>query len=121
MPDAREVLRKLGMLSKSKERKRRPTLKELDKLMEHFLEMQVRRTGSIHMPKLIAFAIFSTRPQEQITRIRWEDLDESRQAVLVREMKNTGQKIGNDVWCHLPGDGWVILHSMTKGETEILS
>ena len=43
MPDARRVLRKLGMVSMSKERNRRPTLDELDKLMEHFFEMQERR------------------------------------------------------------------------------
>lgn len=34
MPDARKVLRKQGMLSKSKERNRRPTLAELDKLRD---------------------------------------------------------------------------------------
>lgn len=119
MPDARKVLRKLGMVSKSKERNRRPTLEELDKLMEHFFEMQVRRPGSIHMPKMIAFAIFSTRRQEEITRIRWDDLDATRQAVLVRDMKNPGQKIGNNVWCHLPGEAWAIVHSMHKGKKEI--
>ncbi|WP_347929465.1 tyrosine-type recombinase/integrase [Pseudomonas helvetica] len=119
MPDARKVLRKLGMVSKSKERNRRPTLDELDKLMEHFFEMLTRRPDSIHMPKIIAFAIFSTRRQEEITRIFWEDLDETRQAVLVRDMKNPGQKIGNNVWCHLPDEAWAIIHSMPKGEKEI--
>ncbi|WIE52558.1 site-specific integrase [Pseudomonas sp. GM17] len=119
MPDARKVLRKLGMVSKSKERNRRPTLEELDKLMVHFFEMQARRQAQIDMPKMIAFAIFSTRRQEEITRIRWDDLDESRQAVLVRDMKNPGQKIGNDVWCHLPDEAWAILHSMPKVEREI--
>ena len=119
IPDARKVLRKLGMVSKSKERTRRPTLDELDKMMKHFFEMQERRPGSIHMPKLITFAIFSTRRQEEITRIRWEDLDCTRQAVLVRDMKNPGQKIGNDVWCHLPDEAWAILQSMPKGKREI--
>lgn len=119
MPDARKVLRKLGMVSKSKERNRRPTLEELGKLMEHFFEMQVRRPESINMPKMIAFALFSTRRQEEITRICWDDLDESRQAVLVRDMKNPGQKIGNDVWCHLPDEAWAILQSMPKIEREI--
>ncbi|CRM31251.1 site-specific integrase [Pseudomonas sp. 58 R 3] len=119
MPDARKVLRKLGMVSKSKERNRRPTLDELDKLMGHFFEMQKRRPDSIHMPKMIAFALFSTRRQEEITRIRWEDLDLVRQAVLVRDMKNPGQKIGNDVWCHLPDEAWAILHSMPKTDREI--
>ncbi|WP_339486837.1 site-specific integrase [Pseudomonas sp. RL_5y_Pfl2_70] len=119
MPDARKVLRKLGMVSKSKERNRRPTLDELDRLMTHFFEMQVRRPESIKMPKMIAFALFSTRRQEEITRIRWDDLDESRQAVLVRDMKNPGQKIGNDVWCHLPDEAWAILQSMPRAEREI--
>jgi integrase len=119
MPDARKVLRKLGMVSKSKERNRRPTLDELDKLMVHFFEMQVRRPESINMPKMIAFALFSTRRQEEITRIRWDDIDESRQAVLVRDMKNPGQKIGNDVWCHLPDEAWAILQSMPRAEREI--
>ncbi|UQS17264.1 site-specific integrase [Pseudomonas sp. HS6] len=119
MPDARKVLRKLGMVSKSKERNRRPTLDELDRLMKHFFEMQVRRPESISMPKMIAFALFSTRRQEEITRIRWDDLDESRQAVLVRDMKNPGQKIGNDVWCHLPDEAWAILQSMPRTEREI--
>ncbi len=119
MPDARKVLRKLGMVSKSKERNRRPTMEELDKLMEHFFDVLKRRPESIHMPKMIAFAIFSTRRQEEITRIRWEDLDESRQAVLVRDMKNPGQKIGNNVWCHLPDEAWAILQSMPKKEKEI--
>lgn len=119
MSDARKVLRKLGMVSKSKERNRRPTLDELDKLMEHFFEMQTRRPGSIHMPKMIAFAIFSTRRQEEITRIRWEDLDCARQAVLVRDMKNPGQKIGNNVWCHLPDEAWAIIQGTPKVADEI--
>lgn len=119
MPDARKVLRKLGMVSKSKERNRRPTLDELDKLMQHFFDMQARRKAEINMPKMIAFAIFSTRRQEEITRIRWEDLDCTRQAVLVRDMKNPGQKIGNDVWCHLPDEAWAILCTMPKVEREI--
>lgn len=86
-----------------------PTLDELDNLMGHYVEMQTRRKAQIDMPKIIAFAIFSTCRQEEITRIRWDDLDELRQAVLVRDMKNPGQKIGNDVWCHLPDEAWAIM------------
>lgn len=114
MGDARRVLKKMGLVSKSKERDRRPEPQELDRLLEHFFEMQQRRPTSINMPKVIAFAIFSTRRQEEITRIRWDDLDERRQAVLVRDMKNPGQKIGNHVWCHLPDEAWAILQSMPR-------
>lgn len=112
--DARAVLRNLGMVTKSSERSRRPTLDELDRLLEHFFAIQLRRPSSINMPKVLAFAIFSTRRQDEITRIRWDDLDERRQAVLVRDMKNPTQKIGNHVWCHLPDEAWAILHSMPR-------
>ena len=119
MPDARKVLRKLGVDSRSRERQRRPTLNELDKLLTHFSEMYRRRPSSIPMPKVIAFALFSTRRQEEITRIRWDDLDVENHRVLVRNMKNPGQKIGNNVWCDLPGEAWTILQSMPKREQEI--
>jgi integrase len=119
MTDARRVLKKLGYNMKSRERDRRPTLDELDKLLKHFQGIQARRPTSINMLKMTGFALFSTRRQEEITRIQWADLDEVGQRVLVRDMKNPGQKIGNDVWCHLPPEAWAILQSMPKTLPEI--
>ncbi len=119
MADARKVLKKLGYNMKSRERDRRPTLDELDKLLTHFRGIQARRPTSINMLKMTAFALFSTRRQEEITRIQWADLDEQGQRVLVRDMKNPGQKIGNDVWCHLPPEAWAILQTMPKSLPEI--
>ncbi|WP_090261180.1 site-specific integrase [Pseudomonas panipatensis] len=119
MGDARKVLKKLGMVSRSKERDRRPEPGELDKLLEHFFEMQKRKPSSINMPKVMAFAIFSTRRQEEICRIRWADLDKAGKRVLVRDMKNPGQKIGNDVWCHLPDEAMRIIETMPEACDEI--
>ena len=119
MTDARRVLKKLGYNMKSRERDRRPTLEELDELLKHFQAVQARRPSSINMLKMTAFALFSTRRQEEITRIKWADLDEEGHRVLVRDMKNPGQKIGNDVWCHLPPQAWLILQSMPKQVEEI--
>ncbi|KPN91725.1 tyrosine-type recombinase/integrase [Pseudomonas nunensis] len=119
MTDARRVLKKLGYNMKSRERDRRPTLDELDKLLTHFEGIQKRRPTSINMLKMTGFALFSTRRQEEITRIQWTDLDEVGQRILVRDMKNPGQKIGNDVWCHLPPEAWAILQTMPKVLPEI--
>ncbi|WP_447095768.1 tyrosine-type recombinase/integrase [Pseudomonas sp. CF10PS3] len=119
MTDARRVLKKLGYNMKSRERDRRPTMDELDKLLTHFQGIQTRRPTSINMLKMTGFALFSTRRQEEITRIQWTDLDEVSQRVLVRDMKNPGQKIGNDVWCHLPPEAWAILQTMPKVLPEI--
>lgn len=119
MPDARKVLRKMGAVTRSKERNRRPTLEELDKLFGYFCEMRDRRKQEIDMVRVTAFALFSTRRQEEITRIKWDALDEARQMVLVTDMKNPGQKYGNDVWCHVPDEAWRIMQSMPKVADDI--
>jgi len=97
MDDARMVLKKLGMVAKSRERTRRPTLDELNKLMDHYSLMQLKRTDAIPMTRIILFAIFSTRRQEEITLIEGKDLDVAALEIVVRNMKNPGEKIGNDV------------------------
>jgi hypothetical protein len=37
----------------------------------------------------------------------------------VRDMKNPGEKIGNDVWCDLPPEALRIVHSMASNTKEI--
>lgn len=119
MGGARRVLRKLGYNLKSRERDRRPTLDELGRVLTHYQAMQARRPTVICMLKVVGFAVFSTRRLDEITRIRWADLDEAGQRVLVRDMKNPGQKIGNDVWCYLPDEAWQILQTMPKAGEDI--
>jgi len=119
MPDARKVLRRLGLTSTARERDRRPSMDELTLLLTHFQDMLQRRPSSINMLKVIGFALYSTRRQDEITRIRWSDLDTDHQRVLVRDMKNPGQKIGNDVWCHLPDEACAILQTMPRQHDQI--
>lgn len=117
--DAFVVAKKLGVTSKGAERQRRPSLEEIDRLMEHFGVVKVRRPRSAPMQKIIAFAIFSTRRQEEITRIRWEDYEKSASRVLVRDMKNPGDKEGNHVWCDLPPEAVAIIDSMPRSSEVI--
>jgi integrase len=119
MGGARRVLRKLGYNLKSRERDRRPTLDELEKILAHYQDMQARRPSVINMLKVVGFALFSTRRLDEITRIRWADIDEAGQRVLVRDMKNPGQKIGNDVWCYVPDEAWRILQTMPRTGDDI--
>jgi hypothetical protein len=53
MPDARRVLRKMGAVTRSKERARRPTLVELDNILEHFCSVRDRRKQEIDMVGVI--------------------------------------------------------------------
>ena len=119
MKDAQAALSKHGQVSKSAKRERRPTLDELDKLMHFFTERQARQPNSAPMQKVIAFAIFSTRRQEEITRLAWADLDEEGNRILVRDMKHPGQKVGNDIWCEAPPEALRIIQSMPREGTRI--
>jgi integrase len=114
---ALKVTRRLGLTSKSKMRDRRPTLDELDKILTHFGTVEARRAGTTPMQKIILFAIFSTRRQEEITRIVWTDLEAGR--VLVRDMKHPGDKLGNDTYCNLVPEAEKIIASMPKSAPQI--
>jgi integrase len=116
MADAQVVLKKMGIISKSNERDRRPTLDELDKIMQHFGRVETRR-ASIPMQKIIVFAIFSTRRQDEISRIARKDLEPGR--VMVRDMKHPGDKIGNDTWCDLVPEAEAVIRSMPESGPEI--
>ncbi len=116
MISAVKVTKRMGLTSKSRERDRRPTLAELDKLMQHFGAIEARRVGTIPMQKIIPFAIFSTRRQDEIARLAWADLEPGR--VMVRDMKHPGDKLGNDAWCDLVPEAERLIQSMAKtGET----
>jgi integrase len=115
--DAVTVIKKLGLIRKGNKRNRRPTLEELDRLMEHFGRIRENRPSSIPMQEIVAFALFSTRRQEEITLLRWDDLDGDR--ILVRDMKHPGDKKGNNVYCELPPETLAIIESMPRDDERI--
>ena len=116
MKDAATAARRLGLLSKSRERDRRPSLAELERLMAHFQDRHIRGR-SLPMHKVVAFAIFSTRRQSEIVSIRWKDLEPGR--ILVRDMNHPGEKIGNDNWCDFTPEAEAIIATMPKTHLEI--
>lgn len=112
MRDAMRAARRLGMTDKSTERTRRPTLDELDKLISYFEAGYA--PGNTPMHKLVGFALFSTRRQSEITRLRWADLEVEHKRIMVRNMKNPGQIRDNHVWCDLPEEALRIIDSMPR-------
>ena len=113
--DALIATKDLGLTAKSRHRVRRPTLAELDQIMEHFATVKARLPSSVPMQRIIAFAIFSTRRQEEIVTIKWADYEGNR--VLVRDMKNPNDKFGNNVWCELtPEASQIIEATPRRGE-----
>ena len=103
--DAAELCRKEGLISKSKERDRRPSVDEIACLLEFFDDRDGR--ASLPMRDIVLFAMFSSRRLDEICRIEWADIDEQKQRVLVRNMKHPKQLI--DTWVDVPSRAWAVL------------
>ena len=119
MKDAFVVCNRLGITGKARKRDRRPTLDELDALLSLFEKKHTHRPKTLPMHKIVAFALFSTRRQEEITRITWKGLDVEHSRVFITDMKHPGDKIGNDVWCDLPEPALRIAQAIPHTEAKI--
>lgn len=115
--DAKVVLKKLGITAKSNERTRRPTMTELDDILEYFRAVEVRQPGGVPMVALIVFSIFSSRRQGETCRILWDDVDAGR--VLVRQMKDPEKKVTNDVYCDLTPEAQQIIEAQTRVDDRV--
>jgi len=87
--------------------------------MKLFEQKHAHRPRSIPMHRVVAFALFSTRRQEEITRVTWEGLDTKNKRVLVTDMKHPGDKIGNNVRCDLPDPACAIAEAMPNIDARI--
>ena len=121
--DAFTVAKRMGITTKARSRDRRPTIDELDRLLAHFADIMTRRPSTLPMERIIPFAIFSTRRQEEIVRILWADYQPAEHGhparVMVRDMKNPGDKIGNNVWCDLPPEAAAYIEATTRQDDRI--
>jgi integrase len=90
---ARAALGRLGLVGKGKERDRRPTPDELDRLIAYF-ESNTRQISPMH--RIVKFAVATAMRQSEICSIEWPDVDERRRTVTVRDRKDPRNKLGND-------------------------
>lgn len=91
--EANTVLRATKVVAKSNRRDRRPTSDELKKLRDYY----DRKDGRLQIPMrdIMDFALISSRRQEEITRLRWDDLDRDSLTCWLRDAKHPTKKEGN--------------------------
>ncbi|MGB3500976.1 MAG: site-specific integrase [Mesorhizobium sp.] len=109
--DALTVARKLELTGRSRQRDRRPTLAELNKLLAFF---STRSGESLPMVDVTLFAIFSTRREGEIVRILWSDLEEEHGRILVRDAKDPRGSSGNNIWTELTPEALRIIKAQPK-------
>lgn len=88
--DAVVHCRQQRLIERAKQRERRPTLAELEALLEHWGEADGR--ASIPMQEVVLFALFSARREAEICGLRWEDFDEATGSLLLRAVKDPRQR-----------------------------
>lgn len=115
--DAIETCRRERLIGKSKKRDRRPTLGELEKLLDYAAKPSEKRL--IPMADIILFALFSSRRQEEICKIEWSDLNERTRSVVVPNMKSPEGTDGNDRRVYLTEEAWAIIQRQPKVDARI--
>lgn len=90
---AKVELMRSRVIAKPQQRKRRLSAREETLLAEHFKSRDAR--SQIPMLDIMRFALLSARRQEEICRLRWEDVDEQRGTGWLDDVKHPTQKKGN--------------------------
>lgn len=108
--DAADACRRQRLVARSKHRNRRPSLGELDRLLSYASES--RKGRKIPMHEVILFAVFSGRRQGEITRLRWDLLDEKNRSGVVTDMKHPREK--SDQVVYFTDEAWAIIQRQPK-------
>jgi integrase len=112
LDEAAEYLRQHRLIGKPRRRTRRLTADEERVVLEHF-ERRDRR-AEIPMVPIIRFALLTARRQDEITRLRWADLDRATGTALLRDVKHPTQKIGNDKRFRMLEAAWAIVEAQPR-------
>jgi integrase len=109
---ARNACRELRLIRRSGQRDRRPTTEELQRLDQHFRPRE--RRSRIPMNDILWFAIETSRREDEICRLFWEDIDEQKRTGLVRDAKHPTDKQGNHRRFKFTQEAWEILQRQPR-------
>lgn len=107
---ARAAMRHMKISTRSKERNRRPTHDELDRICDWF-----DGHSAYPMRDIIHFAIETAMRLDEIMRIKWADLNDADKTIIIRDRKDPKEKHGNDQEVPLLGKSY----SIVKRQPEI--
>lgn len=111
MEEARNSLKALGKIKKSRSRDRRPTQDELNRLCDYF-----DKRSLLPMRDLIWFAVHTAMRSSEITGLRWVDFDAKHKTIMIRDRKDPQDKMGNDQIVPVLHDALEIIERQPKDE-----
>jgi integrase len=111
---ARAYMSHVKISTRGKERSRRPTADELDRLSDYF-----DKHSRLPMRDIIQFAVATAMRLDEIMRVRWADLNEADKTIVIRDRKHPNQKQGNDQEVPLLGQSFEIVKRQPKVDERI--
>ncbi len=109
---ARPILHYGQLISGGERRTRRPTEDELARLL---VDLDARQPV---VADAVRVAAVTGLRRGELARIAWEDLDELRRAVLVRQRKHPRRIEARDEWVPLLGDAWEVVQRQPRRPRE---
>jgi integrase len=89
---ARTALRRLGLIEKARERERRPTHDELDRIIA-YAEANPRQM--IPLGRIVRFAVATEMRLDAICQLQLRDIDPEDRIAVVHDRKDPRHKVGN--------------------------
>lgn len=102
------------VIAKSRRRERRLRKGEEPRLLEYFRA----KGGSIPMDEIMLFALATARREDEITQIKWTDLDRDSGTAWLHDVKHPRSKIGNDKEFRVLASAWEIIDRQPTKDNE---
>ncbi|WP_157670625.1 site-specific integrase [Chitinibacter sp. GC72] len=107
----------LGLLAKSVERERRLQPGELAAFLVQAEKW--KHKGFIPIGDIVRFAIETGMRQGEIIGLLWDDLDEVKKAIVIRDRKDPKEKVGNNQRVPLLGEALAIIQAQPRTDARI--
>jgi len=106
---ARPKLAYLGLIGGGGMRERRPLEDELARILKWLTENR----GPLYAD-FVLFSAHTAMRRGEVARIAWNDVDEMKRLVLIRDRKDPRRKKGNDQWVPLLTDAWAVMQRQIR-------
>jgi integrase len=114
MDACRKKLKQMGYIEPAGQRDRRLTDAEIAAIKSKF-----GREVTIRMKDIVDFCVASCMRIGEVTRIRWQDLDEQARTIVVRDRKHPTKKFGNHCVVPLLGGSFEILTRQPRRDDRV--
>lgn len=111
---AKYQMNRIGMISTSQKRSRRPTSVEVRQLLSALEERPKSSYKSIPFHRIFLFSILSCMRIGEVVSLRWDEIDVKQKAILMRDRKDPCKKIGNHMYVALLGKAWDIVQEQPR-------